>query len=255
MALAGCEQQETSGASLIHRDQILRCDLETTDWFDGDPTSTSEVKIFNQLLYNFIPRENKVISGGAFNIIHTGFTGPAVKGAPTRRDAVFTITGLTAGQFNVGYFFFGQDLPLQLNPNTFSWKARIINERAFSRSLSPISSDGIIQRSVTMDIINIALSQMHGQSVGLNPDPVDDITNFMRVIMANTGQPMLLNAYPYSAIDLGSSITNEQMLLLIRQNFFSIYGFAAQDLNFSPSTEGSGLQTQYNLRMDFNETR
>jgi hypothetical protein len=255
MALVGCEQQETSSESLIHRDQVLRCDLETTDWFTGDPESVSSTKVFNQLLYNFIPRENKIISGGAFNIIHTGFTALKITGAPTRRDAIFTISGLSAGQVNIGYFFLGQDLPLQLDPTTFSWRARIINDRFTSRSLSSVSSDGSIQRSAGLDIINIPLERMHGQTVGLNPNPVADVSNFMRVIMANTGQPLLLNPYPYAALGLGSSVVDDDMLFLIRQNFFSIYGFANQDMNFFPSREGGGLQSKYNSRIEFNETR
>lgn len=255
VALLGCEQPQAAGSSFIHRDIVLACSLETTSWFDGDPESQSSVKIFNQLLYNFADEQQSIISGGSFNIIHQGFTSLTISSGPQRRDAVFTISGLTEDTFNVGNFFFGRDLPIWINPTTFNWRARVLNDRQTSRSLSTFSSNGVLSRSVSVDVINIALNRMYGQSAALNPDPEDDITNWMRVIMANTGQPILFNPYPNPVIDAGSSVTDDDLLLTLRQNFFSIYGFAAQDMNFGIGDLKEGLNSTYNMRMEFTETR
>lgn len=255
IALLGCEEPEDSGDSLIHRDRVLATELATTNWFDGDPESQSSIKIFNQLLYNFADEQQTIISGGAFNIIHQGFTGLSISSGPQRRDAVFTISGLTQSTFNIGNFFLGRDLPIQINPTTFNWRARVLNERQRSRSLSTFSSNGVLSRSINVDVINIPLNRLFGQSTALAPDPEDDITNWMRVIMANTGQPILFNPYPKPIIGAGSSVTDEDLMLSLRQNFFSIYGFAAQDMNFGIGDQKEELNSTYTMRMEFTETR
>lgn len=255
IALLGCAQPQDASDSLIHRDVVLSCELATTDWFDGDPESQSSVKVFNQLLYNFADEQQSIISGGAFNIIHQGFTALSISTGAQRRDAVFTISGLTGSSLNVGNFFFGRDLPIQIDPNTFNWRARIVNDRQLSRSLSTFSSNGVLLRSTAVDIINVPLNRLYGQLVALAPDPEDDITNWMRVIMANTGQPILFNPYPKPIIDGGSATTDTDLLLSLRQNFFSIYGFAAQDMNFGIGDSKEGLNSTYTMRMEFTETR
>lgn len=208
-----------------------------------------------------------IISGGTSNLIipECGKAkGSGNQGAVTvelwRLSA--NVTARPHAYFTIGHLFIGVEVPIVIDPTTFSWKMGLKNARFFSRDEGAISSDGTLIRSATGQIIKIINENIIGSEVtaispsgaGFDiPSAVTYSANFIDLSKVNNSYPIVLNPYPYSA--QANIITVEGFNLTARQNFFSIYGFLDNAFEFTPGEYRDGLNSEYKARFRIQETR
>lgn len=151
----------------------------------------------------------------------------------------------------IGHMFVGIDVPVQLDPRTFTWGMSIDNERFRSRGNGMISSDGAVLRRSSFDAIKMNYSNVGGFEVA------DDASyvlapNLFDLVKVNNSYPVLFNPYPYAYASPFGGVANT---LLSRQNFFSIYGFLEGDAAVSVGDYRNGLETDYRASFRIEETR
>lgn len=91
--------------------------------------------------------------------------------------------------------------------------------------------------------------------VDVSGDLIAQLTpNFFDMTKVNNSYPVLFSPYPMPAIT-ASGITAEEANGTARQNFYSIYGFLDNPIEFLTGEYRDGLDTEYKARFRIQETR
>ena len=201
-----------------------------------------------------------VISGGRANLLFHGL-GLSSIGTTGTVFATFErvaadITARPHVRLIIGHLFIGVDLPIIIDPITFSWTLQVENERFTARDFGAITSDGTLVKRSIGEIIKIPHNSLIGSEVtGLSPDVVSTpAPNFYDLIKGNTSYPLLFNPYPVAEVTSSTLILDEANLVA-RQNFFSIYGFMDAPLELLTGEYRDGLNSEYRARYRIVETR
>jgi len=201
-----------------------------------------------------------VISGGRANLLFNGL-GLSSAGATATVFATFErvaadVTARPHVRLNIGHLFVGVDIPVVIDPRSFSWTIQVENERFRARDFGSINSDGTLVKRSAGEVIKIPHNNLIGSEVtGLVPDVVaSSIPNFFDLIKVGTSYPMLFNPYPVPEVT-ASTLTLDEANLTARQNFFSIYGFMDDPLELLTDELRDGLNSEYRARYRIIETR
>jgi hypothetical protein len=200
-----------------------------------------------------------IISGGRTNLLFTGL-GKFAAGAT---GTVYVTVNRTAADVAVrpharlviGHLFIGVDLPVTIDPKTFSWTLEVDNERFKARDLGAINSDGTLVKQTSGEVIRIVHGGLIGVTVtGVSPVTQSKETNFFDLLKVNTSYPLLFNPYPMGPV-AESTVTADQLNLTARQNFFSIYGFLLDPMQVQTDDFRNGRDSLYRARFRIQETR
>jgi len=201
-----------------------------------------------------------VISGGRANLL---FNGIGYSTAGSTATAYLTVTRSAAdvaarphARLILGNLFIGVDIPVTIDPTTFSWTMLVENMRFVARDFGAISSDGTLVKRSAGEIIKIPNSRLIGSVVtAVTPNmTVSNVANYFDLIKVNTSYPLLFNPYPQGPV-VDSTMTIGEANLTARQNFFSIYGFMEDPLELLPGEFRDGLNSEYRARFRIVETR
>jgi len=201
-----------------------------------------------------------IISGGQANIMFNGL-GVSTAGATATvyMKIVRTAADVAArphAVLQVGHLFIGVDVPVVIDPRSFSWTLDSQRERFVARDFGSINADGTLVKRATGEVIKIDNYSLIGTEI---TDVSGDVVatnkpNFFDLIKANTSYPLLLNPYPIPLVEV-SSYTVDQLNLTARQNFYSIYGFFEDPLETQVGEYRDGLDSEYRARFRIRETR
>lgn len=200
-----------------------------------------------------------VISGGRANVVFNGL-GAAAAGATgtvyvTINRSAASVAARPHARLVIGHLFVGVDLPITLDPRTFSWTLETSNKRFKARDLGAINSDSTLVKRAIADIIKITHTQLIGTEVtGVGPVVESNEANYFDLLKVNTSYPLLFNPYPIGPI-ANSGVSADDLNLTARQNFFSIYGFSQDPAQVQTDDFRDGLNSLYRVRMRFEETR
>jgi hypothetical protein len=200
-----------------------------------------------------------VISGGRANLIFTGL-GKSNSGSTgtvyvTVERTAANVAARPHARFQIGHLFIGVDVPITIDPRSFSWTMVVENERFFARDFGAINSDGTLVKRSTGEITKIGQELLTGSTVsGVSPIVASVTPNLFDLIKVNTSYPLLLNPFPRAQVT-EASLTVEEANFTTRQNFFSIYGFFSDPLEVQTDEYRDGLESQYRARFRFQETR
>ncbi len=204
-----------------------------------------------------------VISGGRANIVFSGLGVSAASGSG-EVNALFTrvaadVTARPHTKLLIGHLFIGVDIPIVIDPQSFSWTLQVENERFHARDFGAISSDGTLVKRSTGEIIRIDNYDLLGTEVTSVSTAIVTasklIPNFFDLIKINTSYPLLFNSYPILTALVNAGTTLETLNLTARQNFFSIYGFMDDPLELLTGEFRDGLNSEYRARYRIVETR
>lgn len=202
-----------------------------------------------------------IISGGQTNLNFHGLG--TSKTTPTNSISNITFSRSAANvtarphvRLIIGHFFVGVDIPVTIDPNSFSWHLGLKTQRFFARDEGAKSSEGTLSRRASGEIIKIPNERIVGINVTdvSSEFDIDVYSNFFDLTKVNNSYPLLFNPYPVGAIPV-SSLTAELANLTARQNYFSIYGFLEDSLEFSTGAYRDGLDSEYRARFRIQETR
>lgn len=233
----------------------------STDYISFAHNSPNSVTTFGQ---QPLP---SIISGGTMNLVFTGM--PAATAGPDNDTATFifhrllaNVTARPHAKLIVGQIFVGIEFSVVINPRNFQWSLGVRNKRFLARDAGALSSDGVLVRSCSGEILRIGNADITGQNVtGINFDVTIDVEtesspNFFDLMKINTSYPMLLNPFPYTVISSSNLASTPEVLnMLARQNFFSIYGFFDGALDLQMSDFRDGLNSEYRAQFRITETR
>ena len=200
-----------------------------------------------------------IISGGRANLL---FTGLGYSSAGATATVYVTVTRAAAdvaarphARLILGHLFVGVDLPVTIDPRSFSWTLEVENQRFVARDYGAISSDGTLVKRSAGEIIKIANNKLIGTTVtGVGPVVEATTPNFFDLIKVNTSYPLLFNPYPTGPV-VSSTLTAEEANLTARQNFFSLYGFMSDPIELLSGEFRDGLNSEYRARYRIIETR
>ena len=198
-----------------------------------------------------------VISGGQTNLmfhsVGTAKQSPAFGGDLIIVRKPDDVTARPHARFIIGTFFVGIEIPVAIDPRSFSWSLGLENERYQSRGGGAISSDSSVIRRSSGEIVKIANNTIVGMEV-MASGPNVFVPNLFDLTKVNTSYPFVFSPYPTTAVSV-NSLTAELANLTARQNFFSIYGFLEDPLEFQIGEYRDGLNTEYTARFRIKETR
>lgn len=248
----------------------VTCDLAILE--GGGYWSFSHNSPNNIHTFNGVPMPG-IISGGTANVVFSG-VGPVEFAGRDQISTVFTFHRLPANvalrpyaKLIVGHLFHGVELPIIVDPRNFIWSMQVVNKRHKARDMGMLSSEGILVRTCSGQILKVANRNIIGQTV---TEVVEDTpylyvtaepsTNFFDLVKINNSYPLLINPYPYTvrsadAVNPEFTNANEQFNLLARQNFFSIFGFLDDTLDITSSDFRDGLASEFRFQFRFTETR
>ncbi len=205
-----------------------------------------------------------IISGGRSNILFTNLGASDVSVAALvsflfERTAT-NIAARPHAKLIIGHLFIGVDIPIIIDPRSFSWTMNSEREKFVARDFGAINSDGTLVKRSTGEIIKISNYNLIGSEVlTFSPDITITsslVSNFFDLIKINTSYPLLFNPYPVPiAQAAGASLTVQGLNLTARQNFFSIYGFLEDPLDIQTGEYRDGLDSEYRARFRILETR
>jgi hypothetical protein len=202
-----------------------------------------------------------IIAGGQTNLIFNGMG--TFKTTPTNSISNFTFSRKGANvlarphvRLVIGHYFIGADIPIIIDPNSFTWNMGVKTQRFFARDQGAISSEGTFVRSSSGQIIKIGNDSIVGSTVTDIATEIESqlVPNLFDLTKVNNSYPILFNPYPVGTVPV-SSLTIEQANLTARQNFFSIYGFLDNAFELTPSEYRDGLDSEYKARFRIQETR
>ena len=239
-------------------DTVVRAELVV-----GSETYNTAAAVYGQEMSRAIAvgtEGHELIGGGLTNIVFHDLPASVIGS-----DCQFTLTfengfSIAGSRVRVGSVFVGLQIPLKINPSSFTWSEEIVNSQFESRSGSNISSDGFVRRMASLEAQLFNVDTITGINSsfysGTAPMP-----NLFRAAIANVGQPMLLSPYPYPVSNTAwndsapDSQEIEERLLAVRQNFFSIYGLMDRRMDVTIDTYNAGLNSLYKSRIRFSEIR
>lgn len=238
-------------------DTVMRAELTV-----GSNTYQSAAAIYGQSMDRALPSG----SSDAHTLFGSGVTNIVFHDLPVSvlsSSVQFTLA-LDAGDIAsksicIGSVFLGLQIPLQLNPRTFTWSVDVLNDRYRSRAGVDYSSNGVMIRNCTFEVQRASFELLSGIGADFYTDSVP-IPNLFRAGIANIGQPMLLSAYPHPVVDaawFSESVVGNvpQRLLSVRQNFFAIYGLLERAAEMTVDEYNEGIGTEYRTRYRFGEVR
>lgn len=198
-----------------------------------------------------------IISGGTVNVMFHGL-GKSTTSTTVTTEAIFIRTPADTAlrphsRAIIGHMFVGVELPIIVDPKSFTWSLKVNNESSTARDAGRISSDGTLLRQSSCEIIKIPNENLVG-SVFVTTNDKKTVPNFFDLTKVNNSYPILLSPYPIEAVN-STGLTAEQANLTARQNFFSIYGFMDNSFEFQPGEYRDGLDSEYRARFRIRETR
>lgn len=202
-----------------------------------------------------------VISGGEVNLVASSMPTGDPASSPYVALAFLrypdNVSARPHSKIIIGHVFIGVDIPISIDPNTFSWSLGTRQNRSRSRSLSTISSNGSVLRSASCGIVNIPLYELSGLDVGPPVPPSGELNlkfhpNLFDLNKVNNAYPVLFNPYP-SPASAGSF--SERANFSARESFFSIYGFIDNGFEVQLREFRDGLNSEYRARFSITETR
>jgi len=201
-----------------------------------------------------------VISGGRANVLFNGIgystTGTTATVYLTITRAAADVAARPHARLIIGHLFVGVDIPVQIDPQSFSWTMNVENQRFVARDFGAISSDGTLVKRSAGEIIKIPNNKLIGSIVSaVSPNIVaSNVPNYFDLIKVNTSYPLLFNPYPLGPV-VDSTMTINEANMTARQNFFSIYGFMDDPLELLVGEYRDGLNSEYRARFRIVETR
>ena len=201
-----------------------------------------------------------IISGGTANLIASGFGPPNLNDGLGLVNCIVgpAVTSQPHIKVTVGHIFVGIEIPVTINPDSFSWGMRVSNQRHKSRDQGAKPSSGTIIRESSGEILKADFYDFAGAGVisapGANINDVFIQPNFFDALKANTSYPILFNPYPIST-QLTENLTPEMYGLIARQNFFSIYGFLDGAMQLQSDHFRDGINSKYRMKFSIEETR
>ena len=201
-----------------------------------------------------------IISGGQANVMFNGLGASSANGSATVYATIARnsadVLARPHAVFIVGHLFIGVDIPITINPQSFSWTIRPENERFTARDFGAINSDGTLVRRSTGEIVKIDNYLLTGSEITAIASEVESslVPNFFDLIKVNTSYPLLFNPYPVPGVTT-AALTVGQLNLTARENFFSIYGFLEDPLDIQTDEYRDGLASEYRARFRIQETR
>jgi hypothetical protein len=233
-------------------DTVMRCTMTV-----GSTTYESAAPIYGQEMNRTLPAASvghELFGSGVTNLVFHDLP------ASVLTTGVEFELALDAGDIGstsvyVGSVFVGLQIPLWLNPDTFTFGSDVSNDRFRSRAGVMYSSSGVLQRTVSFEVVKADLENVHGIGADFYANDVP-APNIFRAAIANIGQPMLFSPYPYPLTDQAwaDSVSDvDQRLLSVRQNFFSLYGLLERQLDISVREGSKDLGATYRARMRFVE--
>ena len=235
-------------------DTVMRCTMTV-----GSTTYESAAPIYGQEMNRTLPAGtvgHELFGSGVTNIVFHDLPS-SVLTSGVEFELALDGGSLGSKSVYVGSVFVGLQIPLWLNPETFTFGSEVSNDRFRSRAGVAYSSSGVLQRNVSFEVVRAGLETVHG----IGPDfYTDDVPqpNLFRAAIATIGQPMLFSPYPYPLTGQawGDSVGDvNQRLLSIRQNFFSLYGLLERNLEIGIREGAKELNSDYRARLRFVEVR
>lgn len=202
-----------------------------------------------------------VLSGGSHNLIFSGLGAP--KGNDNPGTLQFSVIRLGATgrhmDFVLGHVFIGVELPIIIDPRSFTWGIGVRNQRFLARDFGALNSEGVLVRQASFDVLKIANNDIVGSVVGSvsgpgDPENITAQANYFDMAKVNTSYPVVLNPYP-AGPSATAFPTVDEYNLWARENFFSIYGFLQNDLEFGIGEFRDGLNSEFRAKFRIMETR
>lgn len=194
--------------------------------------------------------------GGLTNFLFSGIPYDTIA-SPDGQDWDFRFPEWSdaGSSLRIGGFFLGFDIPLRISPAGFMWWVEALNDRFNARDGSVYSRDGVLRRGASFDAVDVPVGDVTGKDASFGNTGTHR-ANLFRAAIANMGQPMLLNPYPYS---IDSHVDNaaaspEAAALSNMQNFYSVCGLLDRRMEFRQQLQ-PGLKTTYSVRVNFFEAR
>ncbi len=200
-----------------------------------------------------------IISGGTanlvFNAIGTSSTGTSATVNVSVERVPADVTARPHAHLILGHLYIAVDLPVYIMPQSFAWTLEVANQRFVSKDFGAVNSDGTIVKRSSGEFYKILQDDLLGTNVtGVGPITANLFPNFFDLSKSHTSYAILLNPYPAGGI-AASTLTVEQSDILARQNYFSIYGFLSDPLEFLIGDYRDGINSEYRARYRIVETR
>lgn len=268
VALIGCSLLSYADDGLgnpdltTEREEFITYSIETTGLVDGanDSGKGFAYNSNNKVTSFGAELQPSIISGGQCNLIVSGLDNPAAGASEAEVTVILHAAriGRRHLKFSVGHLFVGIDVLVNQNPDVFSWRIGVMNDRQPTRDYGHINSDGTLIRRASGEIVRVPYHMLNGSEIRnihsdnlvetIYPDP-----NLLDMVKSNVSYPILFNPYP--AGPYTGTLTKEQFTMMARQNFFAIYGYFEEDVDVQTDANKDGLNTNYRMRYRVAETR